>query len=138
MAFFRQWLLILSALVLGGGQIFAAGTREERAYAAALAAFHDGVFDRAEAELAQFTQTYRKSANLAPAVLFRAQAQYQLGRFRDAAALLTDTNDFQDAADAFVSLAENFPKSPLGPGALVAAAAAFEKLGKWTQADGLL
>src|ERR1700733_6586410 len=135
MAFFRQWLLILSALVLGGGQIFAAGTREERAYAAALAAFHDGVFDRAEAELAQFTQTYRKSANLAPAVLFRAQAQYQLGRFRDAAALLTDTNyfakaqaagladqyvywtgaaqfaanDFQDAADTFVSLAENFP-----------------------------
>jgi hypothetical protein len=39
MAFSRRWLLILFALILGGGQIFAA-PREERAYAAAIAAFN--------------------------------------------------------------------------------------------------
>jgi hypothetical protein len=37
MALSRRWLLILFALILGGGPLFAA-TREERAYAAAVAA----------------------------------------------------------------------------------------------------
>ena len=39
MAFSRRWLLVLFALILGGGQLFAA-TLEERAYAAAVAAFN--------------------------------------------------------------------------------------------------
>ena len=49
MAFCRQSFLILFALILGGGISFAASaTKEQRAYAAAMGAFQDGMWNRAE------------------------------------------------------------------------------------------
>ena len=39
MASYRRWLLVLFALILSGGQLIAAGTKEQRAYAAAVTAF---------------------------------------------------------------------------------------------------
>ena len=164
MAFFRRWLLILSALVLGGGALGAAGTREDRAYAAALAEFHDGLYDQAAMNLAQFAAKYPKSTNVAAAMLFRAQAQYQLGRFPGAVTLLTDTNnlakaktaglldqyaywkgeaqfasgDFSAAADTWLALAQDFPNSPLGLSAVVEAASAYGHAGLWPRVDALL
>jgi len=164
MAFLRRWLLILSALILGGGQLWAAGTREERAYTAALAAFQDKFYDRAEAGLTQFLQSYRKSTNAPQAVFLLAQSDFYLGKFPEAIARLTDTNnlarakmaglldryvywqaeaqfasrDFKGAAGTFTALADHFPDSPLGLSAVVEAAAAWEKIPDWARVDDLL
>jgi TolA-binding protein len=163
MVFFRRWFLIWFALILGGGQLFAA-TREERAYAAALAAFNDKFYERAEAGLTQFLQTYRKSTNAPAAVLRLAQAEFYLGHFSAASSRLADPvnlakakavglgdryvywraeaqfagGDFAGAAQTFISLPEHFPDSPLGLSAVVEAAAAYQKLGQWQPADELL
>ncbi len=163
MVLFRRWFLILSALILGGGQLFAA-TREERAYTAAVAAFNDKFYERAETGLTQFLQTYRKATNAPMAVLLLAQSEFYLGKYPVAIARLGDSNnlakakaagladqyiywrgeaqfaggDFSGAAQTFVSLPENFPDSHLALRAVVEAAAAFEKLGQWVQADDLL
>src|ERR1035437_1646323 len=164
MAFFRRWFLIWFALVLGGGQLVAASTREDRAYTAALDAFHDKFYDRAETRLTQFLQTYRKSTNAPAAVLLLAQSEFYLGKFTEAATRLTDPNnlakakaagladqyaywqgeaqfgqgEFTDAAQTFISLADDFPESPLGLSAVVEAATIFEKLGEWARVDNLL
>src|ERR1035437_4280890 len=165
MAFLRRWLLILSVLFLGGGQILAAGTREENAFAAAAAAFQDEVWERAETRFAQFVQRFPKSERLAEAVLFQAQAQFQQGKFTNAIALLADTNNLAQAkiladryaywtaeaqfaigdtnhlaaaAETFVTLTKKFPESPLALSAVVEAGAAQEKMGNWAQLAGLL
>jgi len=149
MAFLRRWLLIFSALLLGGGPLLAAGPRESRAYAAALAAFHDQFYARAESGLTQFLQTYRKSTNAPAAELFLAQSEFYLGKYPNAVARLTDTNNLAKArvagladryvywtaeaqlargeapvaAEIFISLADDFPDSPLSLSALVEGAA---------------
>src|ERR1035437_525749 len=165
MAFLRRWLLILSVLFLGGGQILAAGTREENAFAAAAAAFQDEVWERAETRFAQFVQRFPKSERLAEAVLFQAQAQFQQGKFTNAIALLADTNNLAQAkiladryaywtaeaqfaigdtnhlaaaAETFVTLTKKIPESPLALSAVVEAGAAQEKLGNWAQLAELL
>jgi TolA-binding protein len=164
MAFFRRWLLIGFALMLGGTQLSAASPAGERAYAAACASFQDGFYDRAETGLAQFLQNYRKSTNAPQAMLLLAQAEYRLGKFPEAIVRLTDTNnlakaqvagladrylywtgeaefasgDLQGAADTLVSLPDRFPQSSFGLNAVVAGAAALGKLGNWQQVDALL
>ncbi len=159
MVFRRHWLLIFCVLVLGGGPLFAA-SREERAYAAAFAAFQDKIWDRAETQLAQFVKNYRQSTNVPMALLLQAQAKIKQGRFAEASALLLASQpaagkladqyvrwlgeaqygqgNFSAAAETFAGLASKFPESPLGLGAVVAAAAAWEKLGEWSRLDALL
>ena len=68
MIFLRPWLLVLCAFVLSGGQIHAA-SREDRAFAAATAAFQDGIYDRAENAFAQFIRNFPKSGRVPRAVL---------------------------------------------------------------------
>ena len=58
MAFFWRWVLILFAFVLGGDQVMAASTREERAFMAAQTAFNDEMWSRAEAQFAAFAAKY--------------------------------------------------------------------------------
>src|SRR5476649_1515459 len=138
MAFLRQSFLILFALVLGGGQIIAASSAKERlAYAAAVGAFQDGMWSRAETEFDQLKKNYPDSTNAPMAVLLEAQAEFKQGEFTNAIVLLSDTTnlakagnladqyfywtaesrftngDFSAAADTFVSLAQKFPESPL-------------------------
>jgi len=67
----------------------AATTREDRAYAAAVSAFQDGIWSRAEAEFAKFIQKYPASDRVAGAVLLQAEAEYKQGKFPEAIALLT-------------------------------------------------
>ena len=88
MIFCRRWLLILSVLILGGGPVFAA-SKEDRAFAAASAAFQDGIYERAETEFARFVQQYPKSSRVADAVLLQAQAQFKQGKNTAAIALLS-------------------------------------------------
>src|ERR1017187_8968605 len=163
MAFFRRWFLIWLALVLGGGQLFAA-SREERAYAAAVAAFNDKFYDRAATGLTQFLQTYRRSTNAPMAVLLLAQSEFYLGKYSATISRLADPGnlvkakaaglgdryvywraeaqfaggDFAGAAETFVSVPDDFPDSALALSAVVEAAAAFGQLGQWPQADELL
>lgn len=162
MAFPRRWLLISVALVLGGGQVFAAGTKEQSAYAAAVAAFQGEMWSRAETEFAQFRQKYPESTNAPEAVLLQAQAEFKQGKLAGAIALLADANhlakagtladqyvywigegqfqnrDFTNAAGTFVSLAQNFPDSSLRLRAVVEAAATYIQLTNWLRHDALL
>ena len=160
MASCRQWLLIGFALVLGGGQLFAATTREDRAYAAAVSAFRDGIWNRAETEFAKFIQKYPASDRVAGAVLLQAEAQYHQGKLPEAIVLLTaqkaragdladqyvywigeaqfQAGDLPAAAETFVSLTRDFPQSSLRLRAVVEAAAARARLGEWPQLSALL
>jgi len=87
MAFIRRWLLIGGVLVLGGGQLWA-GTREQRAYAAAVAPFQDGLWSYAATNLSQFIRKYPNSTNAPAAVLWLARAQFNQGKFTTAMATL--------------------------------------------------
>jgi TolA-binding protein len=160
MVFLCRWLLIFSALILGGTPVFAAGARENRAYAAAASAFQDEMWSRAETEFAQFIAKYPKSTNAPEAVLMQAQAEFQQRKFAETIALLSTqkaeagkladqyvywigeaqykNGDFSMAAETFVSLAQNFTESPLRLRAVVEAAAARAQLNQWSQVVALL
>ncbi len=160
MAFYRRWLLIWFALVLSGGPLIAAGAKEQRAYAAAVTAFQDEMWGRAETEFAQFVQKYPKSTNAPEAVLLQAQAEFKQGNLAAAIALLkarkagagplTDQYvywigeaqfqnvDLAAAAETFISLARDFPESSLRLQAVVEAAAARAELGQWPEVGAVL
>src|ERR1039457_993648 len=151
MAFLRRWFLIFVALVFCGGQIFAAGgAKGQHAYAAAINAFQDGIYPRAETEFAQFLQKYPQSTNAPEAALMQAQAQFKQGKFPDSIALLNErkakagnlagqydywtgeaqfaNGDFSGAAKTFASLSRNAADSSVKLPAAVEAAAAYDKL----------
>jgi TolA-binding protein len=160
MAFRRQWLLILLALSTGGERSFAAGAREDRAYAAAVAAFQDGLWSRAETEFAQFEQKYPKSGRMAEAVLMQAEAEFKQGKLPPAIALLKtrkaeagaladqyvywigeaqfQNGDFSAAAETFISLTRDFPESSLRLRVVVEAAVSLAQTNKWPQVVSLL
>jgi TolA-binding protein len=161
MAFRRQWLLILLVLLPGGeGRSFAASGREDRAYAAALGAFQDKMWSRAETEFAQFTQKYPKSDRVAEAVLLQAEAEFKQGKFPQAIALLQarkivagnladqfvcwigeaqfQNGDFSAAAETFISLTRDFPESSLRLRVVVEAAAALAQTNEWPRVVSLL
>lgn len=162
MAFLRQWLLILFALVLGGGQIFAASARENRDYAAAAAAFQDEMYGRAEAAFAGFVEKYPKSERVGEAILLQAQAEIKQNDFTGAILLLIrpdnqakagpladeyvywtgeaqfEGGNYPAAAKTWTALAQQFPGSRLRLQALVGAAAAFTELAEWRQTIALL
>lgn len=161
MAFFRRWLLILAVLVLGGGHLLAAGsTREQRAYAAAVASFQDGLWSHAETNLFQFLKKYPDSTNVPSAVLLLAQAEFKQGAFARAAALLDQhqdgagmladqytywkgesqyaIGDFSGAAQSFIAVSRDFLQSPLRLTAQVEAASACTKISAWARVANLL
>ena len=161
MVFCRRWLLILTVLALGCGLTFAAGSKkEERDYAAAVGAFQDGMWSRAETGFAQFVEQYPLSSHVAEAVLLRAQAEFKQGKLADAIARLKagqatagdqadeyvywtgaaqlQGGDFSTAAQTFISLAQTFSKSRLRLRAVVDAAGAFTGLRQWPQVVELL
>ncbi|HEU6449025.1 MAG TPA: tetratricopeptide repeat protein [Verrucomicrobiae bacterium] len=160
MIIFRQWLLILFALVLGGEQTFAASAKEQRAFSSALVAFQDGVYSRAENELDQFVKKFPESTNAPMAVLLQAQAQFKQGKFTNAVATLTlnqpkagsladqydywigesrfADGDLVNAAESFNSVVTGYPASRLRLSSVVEAASVYMKLGEWWRVDQLL
>ena len=160
MAFRWQWLLILLLLLPGGERSFADSAREDRAYAAAISAFSDGMWNRAEMEFAQFVQKYPKSDRLAEAVLLQAEAEFKQGKLPETIALLTahktgagdladqyvywigeaqfQGGNFPVAAETFIALTRDFPESSLRLRAVVEAAAVLAQTNEWPQVVSLL
>ncbi len=161
MIFSWRWLLIAFALILSSERNFAASsTKEERAYAAAVSAFQDGMWSRAEAEFAQFIGKYPKSTYIADAVLMQAQAEFKQGKLANCIALLKERKagagsladqyvywigeaqfqdgDFSQAADTFTGLMRDFTSSLLRLRAVVGAASAHGRLGEWGRVSSLL
>ena len=158
MAFLRQSFLVLCVLILGGGIYSADGsTKEQRDYDAAVNAFHDEMWSRAETELTNFSQKYPESTNAPEAVLLAAQAEFKQGEFTNAIALLADAGhlakagtladqyaywtgeakfqmaDYTGAAETWIALAQQFSESPLRLRAIVEAASAYVQSGDWPQ-----
>lgn len=150
-------------LVCSGGWGFAAGSaKEEREYAAAAAAFQDGLWSRAEMGFARFSASYPASAHGGEAALLRAQAEIKQGKLTDALARLADPKlvsgagpladdvlywtgearfqggDFSGAAEDWLALDQKFPESSLRLEAVIGAASAFGKLARWGQIISLL
>jgi len=160
MARWRRTILILGAVILSGGQLFAASTKEQRAYAAAVAEFQDEMWNLAETNFIQFLQKFPKSTNAPEAVLLQAQAEFKQGKLAQAIALLKarqagaghladqyvywigeaqfQSVDLAAAAETFVGLARDFPESSLRLRAVVEAAAARAELGRWPEVGALL
>jgi TolA-binding protein len=162
MVFLWRCLLLAFAFTLSGGPLLAASGRENRAYAAAAAAFQDGMYGRAETAFAQFVEKYPKSERVGEAILLQAQAEIKLGDFTNAVARLTHLDNlakagpladeyvywtgeaqFQSAnypvaAETWIALAQKFPESHRRLEAVVDAAAAFKELAEWQQTVALL
>jgi TolA-binding protein len=161
MAFLRRCFLIVVALVFCGGQIFAAGgAKEQHAYAAAVNAFQDGIYPRAETEFAQFLQKYPQSTNAPQAALLQAQAQFKQGKFTNSIALLNDrkakagnftgqydywigeaqlaNGDFSGAAKTLAALSRGAADPSVKLPAAVEAAAAYDKLTNYSAIIALL
>jgi TolA-binding protein len=161
MAFLRLSLLVWLALVLSGGPLLAdSGSREQRAYTAAVNAFQDEMWGRAETQFARFTRNFPDSTNVPQARLLQAQAAFKQRAFAHVVKLLTtnlaaagnladqyvywigeaqfQSGDFSKAAASFDLLAGNYPESPLRLRAVVEAASAFAQLAAWQQLVALL
>ncbi|HXE42401.1 MAG TPA: tetratricopeptide repeat protein, partial [Candidatus Baltobacteraceae bacterium] len=158
MAFLRRSILILFVLILSSGHLFAAN--EQRAFTAATAAFQAKMWSRAEVEFAQFKNDFPNSTNVPQAVLLQAQAQFQQKKFTDAINLLKAnqiaaknfedqfiywigesqfaSGDYLDAADTFISLAQNFPDSSFMARGVVEAASSLAKLNNWPAVESLV
>jgi TolA-binding protein len=88
MAVLRRWIIVLALLLAAGPRLWAASAADH-ALDAAVKAFQDTVYDRAEAQLADFCQKNPTSPRLAEAVLLQAQARLKLTNYVGAIELLT-------------------------------------------------
>ena len=157
MARLPQWLLIVLTLLLSGGKLLAS---EERDFAAAYAAFQDGMWSRAEAECAEFIEKHPTSARVPEAALIQAQSDFNQGKLLDAITLLQTREstagsladqyaywighaqfqnaDYAGAAETFAQLSKTFTNSQWRLDAVVNEAAARAKLGQWERVKTLL
>jgi len=132
MAVLCRWTLLLTLLLAPGPRLWAASA-EDHALDAAVKAFQDKFFARAEAELTDYCQKFPASPRLAEAILVLAQARLELANYVGAIELLTanegkaGTNadhylfwvaqaryrkgDYRAACDAFAKLVKDFPAS---------------------------
>src|ERR1051326_9016411 len=76
MAKFRTVAVIFLALALGGSVVRGASSAENRAYAAAVKAYEDHLWEFAENAFAKFAEKYPKSERRAEAILFQAQSEF--------------------------------------------------------------
>ena len=122
-------LWLTEAVSSGQGDIAA----ENRAFKGALSAYEDTSWERAEREFGTFVEKFPNSPLATEAVLHRAQALLNLGRFNEAIPLLEErkaaagnqidrflysigearmlSREFTAAASAFAELIGKFPES---------------------------
>ena len=159
-----RWILVLSLLLAGGPRLWAASPAD-RAFDAAVKAFRDTFYSRAEAQLGDFCQKNPTSPRLADAVLLQAQARLELTNYAGAIELLmasqakAGTNadqylfwlgeayarkgDWRVAGDTFAKLVKEQPTSPrcleanLGEASARSALAQTEPA-EWQRVIGLL
>lgn len=133
---------------------------EKKAFDSATQLFNLGLWDRAEAEFAEFRTKYPKSEQLSEAILHEAEAQFQQKKFLAAAALLKErqadadkladqflywlaeaqfqTGNYAAAAEGFGKLTRDYSASNRKLEAAVGEAAARVKLSDWAQVTNLL
>src|SRR5262245_44844408 len=155
-----RWMWLLVVLLIAEPRLLAAPSPEERAFKDAEKSFHDMIWDRAEAELANFVLVYTNSPRVAQALLFQGEARFWQSNYVGAIALLTDNQnqagpladefrfwiaesrlhrgEFKTAADTFASLVRDFPNSPRRLRAVVEEASARSELEQWSQVINLL
>ena len=134
-------------------EVRAQSTDESRSYDAAVRAFQDGVFDRAETLLRDFGRRFPASARVPEAILLEAQAAMQTGRLQPAIDLLSTNagragkladlyryrlaetyaraSNYLAAADTFSVIPQDFPGSTRILEAAYGEALARFKLQQW-------
>jgi TolA-binding protein len=164
MAVLCRWTLLLTLLLADGPRLWAASAAD-RALDAAVKAFQDEFYARAEAQLADYCQKFPASPRLAEAILVQAQARLGLTNYAGAIELLTanqgkaGTNadqylfwlaeasyrkgDYRAAGDAFAKLVKDFPASSRCLEAALGEASARSALARtepaeWQRVIGLL
>src|SRR5512137_1276766 len=88
MAVLCRWIVVLLLLLAAETRLLAASAAD-RAFEAAVKAFHDTFYDRAEAQLAEFRQKHPTSPRLSEAILLQAQARLELSNYAGALELLS-------------------------------------------------
>jgi len=148
------------ALSLAGGPILAQENAESRAFKAATNAFHDGIYERAEREFAEYAQKFPDSPRLPESILFQAQAALKQQKAKSAVDLLTaampkaggladqyrywlaegqlENGNFQAAAAGFARLIQDQPSSVLLLEASYGEALARFKMKEWRRVADLL
>ncbi|MCX7721715.1 MAG: tetratricopeptide repeat protein [Verrucomicrobiae bacterium] len=133
---------------------------EQRAFNAAMQSFQGGWWEIADRQFAEFLGKYPKSELVPEAILRRAQARFRLRKFGDAIELLTGNRDragpiidewlfwlgeayfassnYAGAAEAYGSVARNFPNSARAAVAAYHEALAYAKIGDWAHVERLL
>jgi len=156
MAVLCRWILVLSLLLAAGVRLSAASA-EDRAFDAAVKAFHDTFYDRAEAELADFRKKHPGSPLVPEAILLQAQARVELSNYAGAIELLAvnqaaaGTNadqyafwlaeahfrarDWRAASDGFATVVKKFPTSPRRLEAVIGEASARTELARSKPAE---
>lgn len=125
---------------------------EETVYNAALRAFKDGFYERADSELAEFVKEFPNSKSKPEAILIRAQAIFKLGRYNEAINLIEQNTanaagfidnyhywmgeihfqagDYNAALKDYEKLISDFPDSLLIPQAALGRAMTYYKTGR--------
>ncbi len=156
----RTWLCALLLLLAATVPSWAASRAETRAFEAAVKAFRDGFFERADSELSGFVQAFPGSERRAEAILTQAQARCQLTNYASAIQLLSaelagagpradeyhfwigeaqyQSTNYPAAAAAFHAVVNDFPASKLRLQASVNEAAAWAGLEDWDRVIELL
>jgi TolA-binding protein len=157
---FLLWALALVGVVLVGRPLSAQPSPESRLFNAAVRAFEDGIYDRAEREFAEFSRSFPASSQGSEAVLYQARAAIKQQRLQPAIELLTGqlgqagpladryrywlaeaylqgTNN-QAAAETFAQLIKEFPQSTRLLDASYGEALAFFRLKQWAKVIDLL
>lgn len=133
---------------------------ETRAFNAAAKAFQDGFMERAEKEFADFAVKHPASPRLPDAILLQARAAFKRQNYKGAVELLNthlpqageladqyrywlaeihfENGQFQQAADAFAQLLQEFPASTRRLEASYGEAQARFKLREWPRVTALL
>ena len=157
-----RWLGLAALLLAGGaGRAAAQSFGEKKAFDEALQSFSGGEWQRAEAELAEFTRTNPPTAKYYPdAVLLRAQALGHLTNHAAARELLmanlevagklsdqyvygmaragAQMGEHARAAVGYAQMLRDFPNSPLAGDAIFQQAREYFELGDYGQTAALL
>jgi len=159
MACFLRFVLML-LLAFAAPVARAASAAETRAYNSGENAFQAGIWDRAEADFADFIEKFPTSARLPEAVLMAAQARLKQNNFSGGIDLLKarfgqagvwadqfvfwlaeayfQKGDFKAAGDTFEHLLQEFPSSNQRLRASLGQASAAARLGDWKRVIELL
>ncbi len=160
MALLARVLLLICCLTMAGGTLYGATSAENRAFNAAAHSFRATIWDRAEAEFAEFVEKFPESTRLAEAILFQAEARLERSNYTGAAELLLKhleqagpwrdqylfwlgeahfrQGSFQAASEQFTRVIQEYPASSRRVEAGLGQATSLAQLKQWEPLIALL